>query len=174
MKRSFLVLTLAVVVLGFSACCSNNDKCSKNCPQTEVSKCVQERAKCCSKKIAEKLELTTEQTEKVETLVVEKLSKEACAKKTFEIKMQEVLGADKFEQFKALSQCCSKKKHCAKKETCQTTCNGKKRCEKNDSCNNVCKKNCKQSCKKVCSKTENGECQKRSECPQKGECAKNK
>ncbi len=140
MKRNFLVLALALVVLGFSSCCSDGNKCEKKCAPAEVSECVKGKAKHFANMLAERLELTEEQAQKVECLMTEKINKELCAKKTFETQLQEVLGVEKFEQFNALK-CCHKKRHCA------AACDKAQKCEKSDSC-------CKQACPKVCPKAE--------------------
>ncbi len=150
MKRNFLVMALALVVLGFTSCCSECNKCEKTCVAEEVSECVKGKAKHATEMLTERLELTEEQAKKVECLMTEKINKELCAKKSFETQLQEVLGDEKFEQFKALFKDCHKKRPCPAMEGCH----GAPRCEKADSCQRACDKQCPKAkeCDKKCPK----------------------
>ncbi len=155
MKKNFFVLALALVVLGFSACCSDCNKCEKESVPAEMSECVKGKAKHYADMLTERLELTEEQAQKVECLMRERISKELCARKTFDAQLQETLGAEKFEQFKTMFNDCHKKRPCA------VGCDKAQKCEKADSC-------CKQACPKACAKAEKNECAKKcSKCPNK-------
>ncbi len=158
MKRNFLVLALALVVLGFTSCCSESNKCEKNCVAEEVSECVKGKAKHAAEMLTERLELTEEQAKKVECLMTEKINKELCAKKSFETQLQEVLGDEKFEQFKALLKDCHKMHPCPPCPPCPAMkgCPDapRPRCEKADSCQRACDKQCPKAkgCDKQCPK----------------------
>lgn len=153
MKRKFFVSMLALVVLGFSACCSDCNKCCEK----EASECSKKRAKHFTEMLTERLELTAEQAESVEKLMVSKFDKEAADLKAFHVEMEKILGAEKAEMLKTVFKDCPKKRphHCPS-PAMEGCCKGKKQCMKADSCKQACDK-------AVCPKMANEGCKK--ECP---------
>lgn len=152
MKRKFFVSMLALVVLGFSACCSDCNKCCEK----EASECSKKKAKHFTEMLTERLELTVEQAESVEKLMINKFEKEAADFKAFHDEMEKILGAEKAEMLKAvLKDCPQKRPHHCPPPMMKSCCKGEQ-CMKADSCKQACDK-------AVCPKMANEGCKK--ECP---------
>lgn len=143
MKKGFWMLLSVVAMFAITSCCSKCEQkaeCTASCEQQEVSECVKKRAKCCATKMTEMLELSEEQAAAVETLLIERISKERCAKKTFEAELEQLLGAEKYAIYKEHAPChkkhgcCEKKGQCGKEKPCCS--------EKSDSCKQQCSKPC--------------------------------
>lgn len=155
MRKNFFISMLALVALCFSACCSDCNKCCNK----EASECSKKRAKHCTEMLTERLELTAEQAESVEKLMINKFETETRERKAFFDEMEKILGAEKFEAFKAVSKDCHSKRpcHAAPAKGC---CKGEKPCVKSDSCKTACDK-------PACCSTENQGCPKSESCQKK-------